>query len=117
MYKAGRTPYGEVNDFRGVKVICGCKDNHDQAECQDGFHAPCLGIGHICSELVCATANGSEGIWINLHRIAIKFIISLNIMLTFGMPSCAIPNHCEDMCATMHDGAKYMHPLVTFVQA
>ena len=64
-----RGAYRQVSDFSGMEVVCGCKYHHDQAECQDGFHAPRLSVIHTRGQLVCTAPDGCEGIRINLRSI------------------------------------------------
>ena len=61
--------YGQVSDVSGMEVVSGCKHHHDQAEGEDGFHAPRLPVVHAWSQLVCTAPNCCEGVGIDLHRI------------------------------------------------
>ena len=53
-----------------MEVVGGRKDHHDQAEGEDGLHAPCLAIVDVLRQLVGAAADGCEGIWIDLQSMA-----------------------------------------------
>ena len=63
--------YREVGNFSGMEVVGGCKDHHDQAEGQDGFHTPRLAVGHACGQLVCTTPDCSESERVNLHSFGL----------------------------------------------
>ena len=56
----------KVGNFGGMEVVSGGKHHHDQAEGQNGFHAPCLAIGHPCGQLVCTTSNCRKSERVNL---------------------------------------------------
>lgn len=50
-----------------MEVVSGCEYHHDQAEGEDGLHAPCLPIIYVGSQLVGAAASGCEAVGINLR--------------------------------------------------
>ncbi len=64
-----RGAHREMGNFGGVEVVRGCEDHHDQAEGQDGFHAPGLAVGNLCGELVCTASNCCESERVNLQVV------------------------------------------------
>ena len=69
--------YREVGSAGGMEVVGGRKHHHDQAEGEDGLHAPGLAIVDLLRQLVGTAADGCEGIGIDLQSTASQSLCTL----------------------------------------